>query len=328
VLNIKDVAAALNVSKATVSRAITGNGRVSESTRQRVLLYMERNNFKPNSIAQSLSNLRTGNIAVALPLGTGMEETPFFMQCLTGISAVARGRDMDLIVVDNVLENIRRIVLNRKVDGVIVTRSLIDKRILQYLAGSDVPFVLIGQTEIEGVVSVDNDNRASCRDLTLRELKRNGLRPGLLLDNPDFSVNRFRQEGYMDACVNSGYLEAAKDSVTWSACTEEAIVQGFAALYQQGAREFFCGDDVIAAKLLFALQKGVIAAALPAGADLSGLKVAAYYNSKTLEQFYPHIPVVCYDSPGLGACACRLLLGLMAKEPTPQRTFMEYSLKL
>lgn len=51
-ITIADVAEALHVSKTTVSRAISGKGRISDETRQRVLSYIEANDFKPNVIAK------------------------------------------------------------------------------------------------------------------------------------------------------------------------------------------------------------------------------------------------------------------------------------
>ena len=54
-ITISDVADALNVSKTTVSRAISGKGRISEGTRQRVLSYIEEKDFKPNVIAKELA---------------------------------------------------------------------------------------------------------------------------------------------------------------------------------------------------------------------------------------------------------------------------------
>ena len=44
-ITIADVAEALGVSKTTVSRAISGKGRIGEATRNRVLAYIEENDL-------------------------------------------------------------------------------------------------------------------------------------------------------------------------------------------------------------------------------------------------------------------------------------------
>ena len=61
-ITISDVADALGVSKATVSRAISGKGRIGDETRQRVLAYIEEHDYKPNVIAKGLAQSKTFNI--------------------------------------------------------------------------------------------------------------------------------------------------------------------------------------------------------------------------------------------------------------------------
>ena len=59
VITISDVAEALGVSKTTVSRAISGKGRIGEATRQKVLAYIEEHDYKPNVIARGLAQSKT-----------------------------------------------------------------------------------------------------------------------------------------------------------------------------------------------------------------------------------------------------------------------------
>ena len=49
---IDDVAKALGLSKSTVSRSISGKGRISADTRQKVLDYIEERNYRPNTLAK------------------------------------------------------------------------------------------------------------------------------------------------------------------------------------------------------------------------------------------------------------------------------------
>lgn len=46
-IDITQIAQALGVSKTTVSRSISGNGRISAATRQRVLDYVKEHNYTP-----------------------------------------------------------------------------------------------------------------------------------------------------------------------------------------------------------------------------------------------------------------------------------------
>lgn len=61
------MAEALGVSKTTVSRAISGKGRIGRETRERVLAYIEEHDYKPNVIAKGLAQSKTYNICVVMP---------------------------------------------------------------------------------------------------------------------------------------------------------------------------------------------------------------------------------------------------------------------
>ena len=54
-ITISDVAQALGISKTTVSRAISGKGRIGEQTRQRVLDYIKENHYQPSVVAKGLA---------------------------------------------------------------------------------------------------------------------------------------------------------------------------------------------------------------------------------------------------------------------------------
>ena len=65
-MTIEQVAEALGVSKTTVSRALSGKGRISEKTRAKVFAYMGHARTEPVS-AQKDPKVRTNNIAMVVP---------------------------------------------------------------------------------------------------------------------------------------------------------------------------------------------------------------------------------------------------------------------
>ena len=91
VITISDVAEALGVSKTTVSRAISGKGRIGEATRQKVLAYIEEHDYKPNVIARGLAQSKTFNLCVVMPEDYALVDLPFFQEVITG-EMVARGK--------------------------------------------------------------------------------------------------------------------------------------------------------------------------------------------------------------------------------------------
>ena len=81
-MTISDVAEALNISKTTVSRAISGKGRIGAETRRRVLEYIEEHNYKPSVIAKGLAQSKSYNIGWVMPSDYSVVDLPFFQKCL------------------------------------------------------------------------------------------------------------------------------------------------------------------------------------------------------------------------------------------------------
>ena len=66
IYTIEDIARELGVSKTTVSRAISGKGRISQATRDRVRAFIKEHDYRPNVVAKGLAQRKTYNIALLL----------------------------------------------------------------------------------------------------------------------------------------------------------------------------------------------------------------------------------------------------------------------
>ena len=93
-VTIKDVAREAQVSVATVSRALNGQGNVAEAVRLRVQEVAGRLRYMPHHAARSLSSRRTRTIGVVLPEVYG----EFFSELIYGIDQVAREHALHLLV--------------------------------------------------------------------------------------------------------------------------------------------------------------------------------------------------------------------------------------
>lgn len=206
-LTIADIADALGVSKTTVSRAISGKGRIGSETRERVLKYIDAHNYTPNVIAKSLAQNKTYNLAVVMPGDYELIDLPFFQNCIMGIQEIASSFDYDMLltVCNNAdVTKLERIVRNRKVDGVILLRSFMDDVQVEYLQEKNVPFVVTGSSNYKGVVQVDNDHRAACRELTSILLMKRMKKIALIGGNEEHVVTQSRLMGFKDAFAEIG----------------------------------------------------------------------------------------------------------------------------
>ncbi|MEM4724003.1 MAG: ADP-ribosylglycohydrolase family protein [Candidatus Hadarchaeum sp.] len=75
-ITLKDIAETAGVSVATVSNAISGKGRISEATRQRIIALAEEMNYTPNKSAQSLVMRRTSIIGKGKEDGARKRRAP------------------------------------------------------------------------------------------------------------------------------------------------------------------------------------------------------------------------------------------------------------
>ena len=154
------VAVEAGVDKATVSRALKGDPRISMATRERVWEAARRLGYEPDAMAKGLSSSRSGMIAVVLrslsPCWTGL--------FLEGIERVAAKGRMDFIVRSTggqpgVRENLMRTISARRIDGLVWLDPGLPR-----LPG--IPTVAVG-FPLEGALSVLTDTEEAMRLLAL-----------------------------------------------------------------------------------------------------------------------------------------------------------------
>ena len=96
-ISIDEVAKALGVSKTTVSRALSGKGRISEATRGRVRDYIAQAGAEPAVRAQPTAR-ETHNLTMVIPSDFVHLDLPFLRKCMGGICTAAAQRGYDLLL--------------------------------------------------------------------------------------------------------------------------------------------------------------------------------------------------------------------------------------
>ena len=89
---IRDVADAAGVSTATVSRALSGSGHVSEPTRQRVEAVAAAMGYVPNALARGLRGRTTRVVGIVVP----QIDHFFYATVAQGVEAAARLVDFNV----------------------------------------------------------------------------------------------------------------------------------------------------------------------------------------------------------------------------------------
>lgn len=154
-VTLKDLAAKLNLSITTVSRALAGYDDVAEATRQRVLKAVEETGYVPDVTARRLKKGRTDTIGFVIPTSGPRFSDPFFSELLAGIGNEAARHNYDLLVSTQSPDTpgeqaaYRRMVESRLVDGLLVVRTRVKDHRIEYLAGIGFPFVSFGRSDLE-----------------------------------------------------------------------------------------------------------------------------------------------------------------------------------
>lgn len=322
-LTIDDIAEALGVSKTTVSRAISGKGRISQATTERILTYINEHNYKPNVYAQGLAMQKTSNIGVVWPGDSDAGDLPFFQKCLLGINRAAAQSHYNLLV--SILEGsdisgIRRIVENRKVDGMILTRTLMEDLPARYLKESGIPFVAIGSSLDPDVICVDNANEKACCDLTERMLQSGVTRLALIGGPCDHVISGTRLRGFEKGHTKSGIKPDEKliHMGVWDLADVETA---FLDVLEEGADALICMDDGIAEKVLTICHSRGIQ--IP-----KTIRLASFYDSIVLENVFPSVTAIRFDDAALGEAAADNLIRLLAGEEVHSRTLDNYRIIL
>ncbi|EES74156.1 transcriptional regulator, LacI family [Paenibacillus sp. oral taxon 786 str. D14] len=173
-ITIQEIAILAGVNKATVSRVINGNRNISEKTRKKVEDIMKQYNYVPNSIARGLATKKTFTVGFCFDYTNKQAyANPYFYKVLQGIEEVVYNHDhMFLMMSDHEGKNGRstfeRVVVERRVDGVIIPNTLLNERNYELLTKHDMPFVVSGENTLKQADApwVDIDNVQAGRILT------------------------------------------------------------------------------------------------------------------------------------------------------------------
>lgn len=320
-LTISDIANELGVSKTTVSRAISGKGRIGRETVQRVMECIEKHNYKPNSFTRGLASQKTYNIGIVFPADVDVRNTPFFQRCLLGVCEVAASLDYDVVVTtvkETDINFLKRLVENKKVDGIILTRNFTSDMATAYLKQREMPFLLIGSSEDDTIVQVDNNHMEACEKLTSLLLSGGVTRIALIAGDLNHMVNRFRCEGYFNALRSHGI--SIEQDMVFSDCNSSVFVeQAVRYILKRQSECIVCTDDVICGRVLsMLLEEGY---AVP-----RDIKVASLYDSIYLETSNPPVTSVGFKAEELGAVAGKRLIDLIKGDSSKYKTILDYEI--
>jgi DNA-binding LacI/PurR family transcriptional regulator len=313
-VGIKDVARAAGVSITTVSHALSGKGRLTDETRERVRRVADELGYTPHPVARSLASGRTGMIAtvVSLPGNAPIAFTQidYYVALMNAATRKAVGNGYALVVAPSTSgpETWGRLPL----DGVIVIDPADGDPTLPMLRRRGVPILFVGRDPNgdPGDLVVEND-RAAATVSVLEHLTAAGAhRVGLLGLRTFESFSEDAVAAYREWCLERG-IEPSVHTVDADSTAEPAV-------FRDGAAGFLADDDHPDAVFCLYERQAVelLAVARELGVDVPGdLLVATIAEMGLAASSHPGLTTLELNQDRLGEVAAALLIDVLEGRP-------------
>jgi LacI family transcriptional regulator len=309
-VTLSDVAQAAGVHPGTASRALNPatRSRVSPATARRVLAAASRLGYLPNSLARGLRTRRSYTVGIMVPDLTN----PLFPPIVRGADEVLGPAGYSGLVANTDNDETREELLfsalrARQADGFIVATARREHPLLDRMAETRVPLVLVNRTtDNRAIPAVVPDEAAGIR-AAVRHLVALGHRRIAHLAGPqDLSTGHGRYRAYLDAMAGQR-LEPGPVAFA----EEFAEAAGLAAAGQLLAARprptaVVAGNDLLAIGMLDLLD-GI---GLRCPADVS---VVGFNDHPMLSRMATPLTTVRIPQREIGGEAARLLLDMMVE---------------
>ena len=246
-----DVARLAGVSQPTVSRALRGDPRVAEATRDRVRQAAAELGYVTSELGRSLSTRSTRQIAMVADLRNALY--PALVQPLHDRFAEL-GLRMVLLAERGDDQATYERVLDRSVDGVVLTTTLHRSSLSRGLLERGVPVVELNRLSgLPGVDGITADNFAAGASMARLLLAEGHRQIGAVFGSRDASTSLGREKGFRSALAEAG-VELPDGWVAYGGFGYEDGERGFAGVMAKRAvtgrperpTAVFCVGDLVA----------------------------------------------------------------------------------
>lgn len=260
-LTIKDIAAALNLSISTVSRALNNHPDIADGTKHEVMAFAREHHYRPNQLASSLRTQRNNTIGVLLPEITVW----FFATLLAGIEKAANEAGYNVLITRS-KEDVEResscmhTLFGARVAGIIVCPSCGTTDFTQYndIIDSGIPLVIVDRlspVNCDQVVSDDYHGAFQAVEYMIQT----GYRSIHIFHSTPSAAIRERQRGWREALEK--YNLSFDDSFVHEVTTRDGAIREAAKMFNgdKVPDAVFCTNDKLADGVVYVAKMKKIA---------------------------------------------------------------------
>ncbi|MVT07927.1 LacI family DNA-binding transcriptional regulator [Chitinophaga tropicalis] len=305
-ITIIDIARQLNISKSTVSRALTGHPNVNEQTRKAVLELAASQEYQRNSLALGFSRHKTHTVGILVPEFM----STYFPSVIVGAQTVLQEAGYNVVICqqnesyETEVANIK-LLLSYRVDGIIVSHTKETRNFDHFTLAQriGIPLVFFNRIpedmNVPGVVV--NDYEAAFQ--AVEHLIKIGRKCIAHLAGPESLVNsRLRRQGYIDA-LKKYNIPYNPDLVLSYDLTMEKVK-----IYMKHFLDLATPPDALFAindPTAIAAMEVVKAAGLRIPEDIA---IVGFSNDFSAELVYPGLTTMAQPTSDIGRTAANMLL--------------------
>jgi len=318
-MNFSDLARQLNVSTATVSRALSRPEIVAPATRKRVLEAVRRSGYQMNGIARSLRTQSTRTIGIIV----SDIRNPFFSAIVKAVEDVARTNGYSVLICnadeDGRNEEVAlRLLIERQVSGLIHCSVGANLDLLRVLQKKSIPLVdLDRQSGLEDVDTVVVDNQLGAA-LATRHLLELGHKRVAMISGPKHLSNaRKRLVGFRKT-LRAAKVVIPNEYIEFGDFREpsgQIAANRLLSLPTPPSAIFVANNEMMAGALCAIRERGI---KVPRELSLIG-----FDDVRWAQYSDPPLTVVSQPTEAMGQKAAELLLGRLRGESVANTVVFE-----
>ncbi len=306
-----DIARIANVSKITVSRALSDSPLVRDETKEQVRKVAREHGYRFNKTARNLRLRRAHTIALAFDTDAHHPlSEPFPVALLSSIAEALTGRGFDLLLCaeTGASNDWGAAIASKPVDGVIVLGKDQGGEMLKGIRKAQLPAVLWGADQAQRAFPTVGSDNLRGGGLAAARLCDVGRRHLLFLGDIDQPEEAQRWRGFERVALERGVESLRQLPASISHVGGFEALGEFLERDRPGFDGLFARNDMVAMGAIRALER----AGLSVPRDVS---VVGYDDIPMAAGFSPPLTTISQDSAGAGEALARSIIDLVDGKP-------------
>jgi LacI family transcriptional regulator len=310
-ITIYDIAKALNVSPATVSRGLKDHPGIRKDTKKKIQEAAQKMGYQHNTFASSLRRKHTNTIGVII----NRISSYFMAAVVSGMEKVANSNGYNLIIsqTDESYQkeiNSVKTLFNSRVDGLMVSLAHDTKKTDHFdiFLNKKIPLIFFDRViDLPGCTSIVIDNKRAGYEATMHLIEQGCKRIVHLDGNVNRNVYADRLAGYREALAEKG-IPFDPALVIYSSLTDQEAAEAAQSMLRMKKMPdgIFAANDISAVACIRELKAANI--------DVPGtIAVVGFNNDPISRVIEPNLTTIDYPGREIGEVAATMLINHLKK---------------